>query len=85
MRVTRVYWYTDWVRGVRLALKELWRSLFGCHHDWATIRFQHVREGTWAVNECYKCKKLHPFATYSPFPTHTKNPRSSSRGGNGRG
>ncbi len=68
--VHRVYWYTDWVRGVKRALRELWRSLFGCHHKWETIRFQHLTHvstgewGIWAVNKCHKCGSVHPFASW---------------------
>jgi hypothetical protein len=78
MRVTRVYWWTDWARGVRAAVRELWRSLFGCHHRWDTVRFLHVggsitsgggarpnETGYWAVNECRKCKQRRVFGTWS--------------------
>ena len=51
-----------------MALKELWRSFFGCHHKWNTIRYQKLTHkfmgewGTWAVNECEKCGAIHPHA-----------------------
>lgn len=70
--VTRVYCYTDWVRGIGNALWELWRSFFGCHHKWETIRFQHLMHkgtrdgGTWVVNKCRKCAKTHVHGTWSP-------------------
>jgi hypothetical protein len=53
--VTRVYWYTDWMDGIERALREVWRSIFGCHHKWDTVKFQHIPEGYWAVNVCSKC------------------------------
>ena len=62
--VRRVYWYTDWLAGIRYALKELWRSFFGCHHDWNTIKFQHHQHGYWAVNECSKCGRLRYHGTW---------------------
>ncbi len=62
--VHRVYWYTDWVHGVKAALKELWRSLFGCHHRWDTRSFRHTEHGAIAVNVCSKCGKRHPFFSW---------------------
>lgn len=63
--IRRVYWYTDWLRGVRSALSELWRSLFGCHHDWDTVHFRHIQDGFVAVNKCRKCGGVHPFFSWN--------------------
>jgi hypothetical protein len=66
VRVKRIYWWTDWLRGVCAALAELRRSLFGCHHDWDTVRFQHFVVANrpkvtafWSINECRKCGRRH--------------------------
>ena len=64
IRVTRVYWWTDWVAGVKSALRELWRAFFGCHHRWSTISFQHTAHGHIAVNKCDKCGRTHPFFSW---------------------
>ena len=70
MRVCRVYWWTDWIAGVRYATAELWRAAFGCQHHWETIRFKHVhteRESEYAtvsVNYCSKCRTHRSFGRW---------------------
>ena len=72
IKVTRVYWYTDWLHGIRLAFKEMWRAFFGCHHKWSTIRFMHTPPpakgewGVWFVNECSKCGETRANAWWGP-------------------